>query len=77
MFCQRSTILAAITKLSTKNVHFIWVLEQQTAFEQMKSLIVEDFLLQYPGPNKHFSIHLDASDYQPGSVIKQNNCPVA
>jgi RNase H-like domain found in reverse transcriptase len=77
MFCQRSAILAPITKLSSKNIPFVWGSEQQTAFEQMKALIAEDVLLQYPDPNTAFSIHPDASDVQLGSVIKQNKRPVA
>jgi RNase H-like domain found in reverse transcriptase len=77
MFRQRSTILAPITKLSSKKVPFVWGPEQQSVFEQMKALIAEDILLQYPDPNQPFSIHPDASDYQLGSVIKHYNRPAA
>jgi RNase H-like domain found in reverse transcriptase len=77
LFRQRSTILAPITKISSKNVPFVWGAEQQSAFEQMKALIAEDILLQYPDPNQPFSIPPDASEYQLGSAIKQNNRPVA
>jgi RNase H-like domain found in reverse transcriptase/Reverse transcriptase (RNA-dependent DNA polymerase) len=68
-FCQQSTILAPITKLSSKNVPFVWGSEQQTAFEQMKALIAEVVLLQYPDPNT-----ADTSDAQLGNVKKR---PVA
>ncbi|HSN66200.1 MAG TPA: RNase H-like domain-containing protein, partial [Fusibacter sp.] len=77
MFRRRSTILSPITKLASKNVPFVWGPEQQKAFETMKALIAEDVLLQYPDPKQPFDIHPDASDVQLGSVIKQNNRPVA
>ena len=77
MFRHRSTILAPITKLASKTVKFEWGDEQQKAFEQMKAIISEDVLLQYPDPNHPFHIHPDASDYQLGSVIKQHGHPVA
>ena len=45
MFRQRSSILAPITKLASKTTLFSWGPEQQTAFEQIKSLIADDVLL--------------------------------
>jgi hypothetical protein len=34
-------------------------------------------LLSYPDFNKPFHIHTDASHYQLGAVISQDNCPIA
>ena len=77
MFRQRSSILAPITKLASKTTPFSWGPEQQTAFEQIKSLIAEDVLLQYPDPNHPFDLYPDASAFQLGSVLKQFGHPVA
>ena len=43
----------------------------------MQKIISKETLLTYPDFNKPFDIHTDASDVQLGSVISQNNKPIA
>ena len=73
---QRTHTLAPLTAMTGK-APFHWTPLHQKAFEQMKALISTDALLAYPDPTKPYDIESDASDYQLGSVIKQNNHPVA
>ena len=77
MWPRRSHILAPLTDLLKTPKTFKWTDIHTKAFEQMKSLIMSDTLLVYPDHNKPFHIETDASDFQLGAVIKQNNKPVA
>ena len=43
----------------------------------MKALIASDTLLAYPDCSKPFHIKTDASDFQLGMIIKQDDHPVA
>ena len=76
MWPRRSHILAPLTNLTGKGT-FNWNDNHQQAFDTMKALMVEDVLLRYPDHNLPFQINTDASDYQLGSVILQQDIPVA
>ena len=73
---KRAHILAPLSDNSGAK-KFIWTPEMQKAFEQMKSVLIADAFMAYPNHNKPFEIETDASDYQMGAVIKQDNQPVA
>jgi RNase H-like domain found in reverse transcriptase/Reverse transcriptase (RNA-dependent DNA polymerase) len=76
MWPRHSHVLAPLAELTGKK-SFVWEDKHQQAFEQMKALIATDALLAYPNHNKSFDIKTDASDYQLGAVIKQDNRPIA
>ncbi len=83
MWPHRSHILAPLTaqtgapKKGEKPPLFEWTPDFQQAFDQMKSLLAADVLCAYPGHNKPFHIFTDASDYQLGACIVQEDKPVA
>ena len=78
MFPQRSHILAPLTAQVGHNKKKLdWTPECQQAFEKIKAILAKDAFLAYPDHNKPFHIYCDASDYQLGAAIFQDNKPVA
>ena len=65
--------LSEMTGLGT----FQWDERKQKAFEEMKAILCADALNAYPDYSIPFHIYTDASDYQLGSAIIQNNRPIA
>lgn len=79
-FRRRAHILApltALTKLDKTQFKRAWGPQHSAAFKQAKAMLAQDILLQYPDPNLPYTIETDASDAQLGSVILQNDKPVA
>ena len=74
---RRSDLLAPLTKLTGKTSIWQWTDVHQKAFDDIKKVIAREVLLAYPNFNKPFEIHTDASDYQLGSVVSQDNKPIA
>ncbi|GFH50558.1 hypothetical protein CTEN210_07034 [Chaetoceros tenuissimus] len=72
----RSHILTPLTELTAgkgKKTKVNWTEEHETAFNEIKKIIAEETLLAYPDFSKRFIIHLDASDYQLGAAIMQED----
>ena len=72
----RTHTLVPLTAMTGK-APFHWSPIHQKAFKQMKAIISMDALLTYPNPDKPYDVETDTSNYQLGSVIKQDNCPIA
>ena len=77
MWRRRSHILAPLTALSAKTAKWKWSEECNESFETIKRAIATETLLNFPDFNKEFHIYTDASDYQLGAVIMQDNKPLA
>ena len=56
---------------------FVWTLEMQRSFDQIKAIITGDAVIVYPDHNVPFEIYTDAIDYQLGACIMQKGRSVA
>ena len=74
MWPRHAHILAPLTTLTGTN-KFKQELEHKKALK--KKMITTDALIAYPDHNLPFHIYTDASDTQLGSVIMQNEQPIA
>ena len=77
MWIRRSEILAPLSKITSKTAKWQWTEVEQQAFDTIKKIVSQETLLRHPDFNKEFEIHTDASKYQLGAVISQNNKPIA
>ena len=77
MWQKHSHILAPLTGMVSKVATWKWGKEQQQAFKEMKRVISQETLLTFPDFEKPFHIYTDASNYQLGAVIMQNDKPLA
>ena len=77
MWIRRSHVLAPLTKLTSTKQKWEWGPDQSRAFQTMKRILADGAKLAYPNFSKPFIIHTDASHSQLGSVISQDNHPIA
>ena len=77
MWRRRSHVLAPLAALTSKKVPWKWGDEQKKAFVEAKRIISKNAMLAFPDFNKKFVIYTDASKYQLGGVITQDNKPLA
>ena len=73
----RSGILTSLSGMTSKQANWNWSKECKKAFDTMKKLVFRENLLSYPNFNKPFVIHTDTGKLQLGSVIRQDNKPIA
>ena len=76
MYKKRAEILTPLTQMSGKNVPFKWTNECQETFEKIKGIIAKQTMLVFPNYAKPFIIYTDASDYQLGGVVTQDDQPL-
>jgi len=69
----RAEICELITRLTKKEVKFVWGEEQEAAMQKIKGKIAEAIMLEYPNPNRSFDIYPDASSkYAIGAMLMQD-----
>jgi len=66
-----STIAKPLTKLTEKNVGFMWGTDQEEAWLELKQKLLTAPILAYPDPTREFIVDTDASAYGIGAVLSQ------
>ena len=63
--------------MSGKNLTFTWDEKTDKTFIEAKAMIAKATMLALPDFTKPFDLHTDSRDYQLGSVLSQNDKPIA
>ena len=77
MWKKRAEIMKPLTEKTGKGTKFQWTSEMQKAFKDIKAIMQEDVMLAYPNYEEVFIVHTDASKFQMGGVVSQNDKPIA
>jgi hypothetical protein len=63
--------MTPLTKLTKKEVPWLWNDTAQRAFEQLKTAMISEPILQHFDPDRPLTLETDASDYAIGAVCSQ------
>jgi hypothetical protein len=66
-----SSIVKPLTKLTRKEQKWEWGVEQQQAFDKLKSAVTKDPVLAHPNPAKPYFLETDASGVAMGMILSQ------
>jgi hypothetical protein len=72
-----STVMQPLHNLSKKDVPWNWSESEDGAFEKVKVMICQTPVLAFYDPNKELTVENDACEYGIGSVLRQEDRPVA
>jgi hypothetical protein len=76
IFCKDfSTIAKPITRLTRKDVPFIWGPEQQAMQEEIIHRITHSPILACPDPSRQFELETDTSQIGTGAILYQHDPP--
>jgi hypothetical protein len=63
--------------MAGKNAPFKWTDECERSFKEMKKVVSKEVMLSFPEYTKRFQLYTDASNYQLGAVLKQDDKTLA
>ena len=66
-----ATVAKPLTKLTHKNLKFVWTKECQEAFDSLKHYLIQSSIFAYPDFGKPFILDTDASDSGVGAVLSK------
>jgi hypothetical protein len=66
-----------LCEMLSEKTKFLWEEEEQKVFNEIKAVMSRETLKLFPNLSKEFYIYTDASDYQLGAIIMQNDKALA
>ena len=72
-----SRIAAPLTKLTQKNVKFVWSAACEKSFHELKGLLTSTPVLALPNETDGFVVYCDASRIGLGCILMQKNKVIA
>ncbi len=66
-----SRLASPLTRLTRKDVPFVWDAECQAAFETLKKAFTSDVILRHYDPDREIVVETDASDFVSGGILSQ------
>ncbi|GBG87996.1 hypothetical protein CBR_g46367 [Chara braunii] len=73
-FVPRFSVIAhPLSRLTSKNVAYVWCEKCETAFEALKEALVSHHVLRIADPNLMFVVTTDASQFGIGAVLQQDD----
>ena len=66
-----SSIAAPLTRLTRKNIPFLWDVACETAFQRLKDALITPPILVYPNLSQPFHLYVDASSTGLGYILGQ------
>ena len=60
-----------LTNLTRQNVEFEWTEKCQKSFDNLGELLIKYPILQYPDPNKYYTLFTDASKFRYAGILTQ------
>ena len=66
-------IAKLLTALTCHDAKFAWTSSHLTAFNTLKSALLEAPILHYPDPSKHYIVYMDASNNACGAHLSQEH----
>ena len=72
-----SEVAQPLREMTAKEAKFIWSPQHETAFQEVRELVVKHPVLKYYDLQEEVTVQCDASEYGLGAALLQNGQPVA
>lgn len=72
-----SEVVQPLREMTAKEAKFIWSLQHETAFQEVRELVARHPVLKYYDLQEEVTVQCDASEYGLGAALLQNGQPVA